>query len=61
MKIRSVSHNNRKKAFEVKTASKTLSFPFAKLLASCDAGVRRLLSALLGIGWRSKKQFSKGP
>ena len=31
MKIRSVSHNNRKKAFEVKTASKTLSFPFAKL------------------------------
>ena len=34
MKIRSVSHNNRKKAFEVKTASKTLSFPFAKLEVS---------------------------
>ena len=31
MKIRSISHNNRKKAFEVKTAGKVLSFPFAKL------------------------------
>ena len=31
MKIRTVSHNNRKKVFEVKTASKVLSFPFAKL------------------------------
>ncbi len=31
MKIRSVSHNNRKKMFEIKTASKTLSFPYAKL------------------------------
>ncbi len=31
MKIRSVSHNNRRKAFEIKTASKTLSFPYAKL------------------------------
>ena len=31
MKIRSVSHNNRKKSFEIRTASKTLSFPYAKL------------------------------
>ena len=31
MKIRSVSHNNRKKGFEVKTSSKTLWFPYAKL------------------------------
>ena len=30
MKIRSVRANNRKKAFEVKTYSKTLAFPFAK-------------------------------
>ena len=30
MKIRSVTHNNRKKTFEVKTSTKTLAFPFAK-------------------------------
>jgi predicted XRE-type DNA-binding protein len=30
MKIRSVTSNNRKKTFEVKTYSKILSFPFAK-------------------------------
>ena len=30
MKIRSVRANNRKKAFEVKTYSKSLSFPYAK-------------------------------
>ena len=30
MKIRSVKFNNRKKAFEVKTYSKTYSFPYAK-------------------------------
>ena len=30
MKIRSVRANNRKKAFEVRTYSKTLSFPYAK-------------------------------
>lgn len=30
MKIRSVTHNNRKKNFEVKTSTKTLVFPFAK-------------------------------
>lgn len=30
MKIRSVRANNRKKAFEVKTHSKVLSFPYAK-------------------------------
>ena len=30
MKIRSVSPNNRKKAFEVKTASKTFQFPYSK-------------------------------
>jgi hypothetical protein len=31
MKIRSVVPNNRKKAFEVKTARRALSFPYAKL------------------------------
>ena len=31
MKIRSVSHNNRRKAFEIKAGSKTLIFPYAKL------------------------------
>jgi hypothetical protein len=30
MKIRSVSHNNRKKAFEVRTSTKSLVFPFSK-------------------------------
>jgi hypothetical protein len=30
MKIRSVVHNNRKKAFEVRTSSKHLPFPYAK-------------------------------
>lgn len=30
MKIRSVQHNNRKKIFEVRTASKVLVFPFSK-------------------------------
>lgn len=30
MKIRSVTHNNRKKAFEVRTATKTLVFPSSK-------------------------------
>jgi len=30
MKIRSVTHNNRKKAFEVKTSSKSLPFPYVK-------------------------------
>jgi len=30
MKIRSVTHNNRKKAFEVKTAVKRLVFPYSK-------------------------------
>lgn len=31
MKIRSVTHNNRKKTFEVKTSAKTFVFPFAKV------------------------------
>ena len=31
MKIRSVSHNNRKKAFEVKTWNKVFLFPYVKL------------------------------
>lgn len=31
MKIRAVRQNNRKKVFEVTTASKTLSYPFARL------------------------------
>ena len=30
MKIRSVTHNNRKKVFEVKTSTKKLVFPFTK-------------------------------
>ena len=30
MKIRSVVHNNRKKAFEVRTASKVFQFPYSK-------------------------------
>jgi hypothetical protein len=30
MKIRSVTHNNRKKAFEVRTSTKALVFPFSK-------------------------------
>jgi hypothetical protein len=30
MKIRSVVHNNRKKAFEVRTSTKVLVFPFSK-------------------------------
>jgi hypothetical protein len=30
MKIRSVAHNNRKKAFEVRTSRKDLVFPFSK-------------------------------
>ena len=29
MKIRSVRHNNRKKAFEIRTSTKTLVFPFS--------------------------------
>lgn len=31
MKIRSVTHNNRRKAFQVKTSTKTFWFPYAKL------------------------------
>ena len=31
MKIRSVTYNNRKKSFEVKTTSQLLTFPYAKL------------------------------
>jgi len=31
MKIRSVTHNNRRKAFQVKTRTKTFWFPYAKL------------------------------
>jgi hypothetical protein len=30
VKIRAVSHNNRKKAFEVRTSTKRLAFPFSK-------------------------------
>ena len=30
MKIRSVTYNNRKRAFEVKTSESVLSFPYAK-------------------------------
>lgn len=31
MKIRSVKHNNRKKAFEIKASTRTLQFPYSKL------------------------------
>lgn len=31
MKIRAVTHNNRKKAFEVKTSRKTFPFPYSKV------------------------------
>ena len=31
MKIRSVSHNNRKKAFEVKTSTRSFVFPYVKV------------------------------
>ena len=40
MKIRSVSYNNRKKAFEVKTASRNLSFPYVRLESPPKAGDR---------------------
>lgn len=31
MKLRSVKHNNRKKAFEIKASNRTLQFPYSKL------------------------------
>ena len=31
MKIRSVKHTNRKKAFEIKASNRTLQFPYSKL------------------------------
>ena len=31
MKIRSLKHNNRKKAFEIKTSSRDLAFPYSKV------------------------------
>jgi predicted XRE-type DNA-binding protein len=31
VKIRSVKHNNRKKAFEIKASNRTLQFPYSKL------------------------------
>ena len=31
MKIRSVKHNNRKKAFEIKVSNRILQFPYSKL------------------------------
>jgi len=31
MKIRSVKHNNRKKAFKIKASNRTLQFPYSKL------------------------------
>jgi len=31
MKIRSVKHNNRKKAFEIKASNRTLQYPYSKL------------------------------
>lgn len=40
MKIRSVKHNNRRKAFEVKTHNKTLFYPYARLAPQPDSGNR---------------------
>ena len=40
MKIRRVSPNNRNRAFEVKTPTKTLLFPYAKLDPPLTAGDR---------------------
>ena len=44
MKIRSVKHNNRKKAFEIKTSSRTLQFPYSKvdLQPSTDDPIARV-------------------
>ncbi|SRR6266705_904803 len=44
MKIRSVKHNNRKKAFEIKTSSRTLQFPYSKvdLQPSSDDPIARV-------------------
>jgi len=38
MKIRSVKHNNRKKAFEIKASNRTLQFPYSKLGFQPSAG-----------------------
>lgn len=38
MKIRSVKYNNRKKAFEIKTSTRTLQFPYSKLELQPGAG-----------------------
>ncbi len=45
MKIRSVSHNNRRKAFRVTTGSRAYWFPYAKLdlAPSVDDGIVRVL------------------
>lgn len=51
MKIRSVKANSRKKAFEVKTYSKTLSFPYAKAdpkPGASDPVVRAVVDKELG-------------
>lgn len=40
MKIRSVRHNNRKKAFEVKTAAADYQIPYSKITAQLGAGDR---------------------
>jgi hypothetical protein len=38
MKIRSVKHNNRKKAFELKASNRTLQYPYSKLELQPRAG-----------------------
>ena len=45
MKIRAVRHNNRKKAFEVRTSTKSLVFPFSKagLTPTIQDPVRKVL------------------
>lgn len=51
MKIRSVKTNNRKKSFEVKTHSKTLSYPYAKAdpkPSASDPVVRAVVDKELG-------------
>jgi len=38
MKIRSVKHNNRKKAFEIKASNRTLQYPYSKLEVQPSGG-----------------------
>jgi hypothetical protein len=51
MKIRAVTHNNRQKAFEVRTAGRIFWFPYAKAdprPAAADPVIRVLVDKELG-------------